>query len=700
MSAKVELMKTLITDGRNLTGLRNNMVARGMAETDVRNLADCAALVIEHLPYHRLTDSNEQGLLLGLVQSGKTGALTTVIALAADNSYQLFIVLTSDNTWLYNQTVERLQSDLPGVQIESKDAWESNFSLMVDTLRSSQESLILVATKNYRVLAKLISTLERLRHELGGDIPGTLIIDDEADQASLDTMVRRRVRNPNLEPGRINASITQMRQLLTLHTYLQVTATPQALFLQDRDGLYRPEFTVLVEPGQGYTGGDTFFALASNPNESRIRYIDQHELDNLLRNPIPSNGDIHAVPRSLRLALAIFYLGATIKGLQNASSSSSEEVTYSLLCHISQKKQEHEKASAAISIYVQYLKDGLRDSADAGHRAAVKSELITAYNDLVSTAPTNQNLPTLDETIEHLRHYIAGTSIQVLNSDRQGQPNYARRYNILVGGTKLARGVTIKNLLVTYYGRYTRKANMDTMLQHARMYGYRQPDLDVIRLFFTSEIEDRFQLINDSESALRSVIREHPTEEYRGILIGDSVAATRANVLNPLNMGSYAAGTAYFPRRPEYLRSSLGNRVDEVNRITDELYPQGTTGAVRITIDMALSLLNLIKSRPKSGLWDDRKIRMALNTLQRDTQYQNQAYLVVHRDVTRNPKAQENHKIDAILGSGHAVAAKFGYPTLFLYRVIGQNWDDINFWVPNLRFPEGTYALIFNLDEV
>ena len=131
-----------------------------------------------------------------------------------------------------------------------------------------------------------------------------------------------------------------------------------------------------------------------------------------------------------------------------------------------------------------------------------------------------------------------GTDIQVLNSnnEEQNQPHYDRRYNILIGGNKLARGVTVKNLLVTYYGRQTRRTNMDTMLQHARMYGYREKDLDVTRLFVTPTVEERFRLINESEQALREIIERYPNEEYRGILIGASLNATRSNVLNQNNI--------------------------------------------------------------------------------------------------------------------------------------------------------------------
>jgi Z1 domain len=696
--------KPIEKSGKSLTYLKESMLAGQMDPSDFDRLVSKAEAVLEHLPDRRIQNRNEQGLLLGLIQSGKTGALTTVIALAADNQNQLFIVLTSDNIWLYDQTIERLQLSLPGLQIEGKDGWESKLDFMADTLRSGEDSLVLVATKNGTVLNRLQDVLDRLTSILGHQLPATLIIDDEADQASLDTKASKRAKNPAIDPGKINDLITQLRGCLPKHTYLQVTATPQALFLQDRGGLSRPEFTVLVEPGKGYTGGETFFSLIGGVNERPVRYIDQSDLDHLLDDEVEYSKDKpELVPLSLRHALCVFYVGATIKYLQSKNKPNPADLVYSFLCHVSLKKDKHDKAFEAIASYFQYLKDGVRISAAPLQQRAI-SDLKVAYQDVCETVSNGRKISSFEEILEQIRSFIVGTEIQVLNSEKQKQPSYSRRYNILIGGTKLARGVTIKNLLVTYYGRQTQRANMDTMLQHARMYGYREKDLDVIRLYLTEEIEERFELINDSEKALREVIQNHPGEEYRGILIGDGVSATRVNVLNPFNMGTYAAGTAYFPRRPVFEKIYLENSVQKINEIVDRLCPLEDSDAVEITIDDVIILLSLIKSRVGSGLWDDRKIRIALETLRKDQIYRNRAFLVVRKDVKRTPK--DDHRLNAIVGGGQGSLANVNYPTLFLYRIDPEksaqsdtpSWDDAPFWVPSLRFPDGNYALVFNLD--
>src|SRR4029450_2493050 len=72
-------------------------------------------------------------------------------------------------------------------------------------------------------------------------------------------------KNAPTQPSAIHRKTVQddegqsIRQTLPHHVFLQVTATPYALLLQNVDNPLRPSFTHLPEPGQGYTGGEAFF---------------------------------------------------------------------------------------------------------------------------------------------------------------------------------------------------------------------------------------------------------------------------------------------------------------------------------------------------------------------------------------------------------------------------------------------------------
>lgn len=694
------MKRAVITDrGKNITSLQSSLLRRMDGEDATRVVARAKQL-IDNLPDLSSVGQNKQGLMLGLVQSGKTVALTTSIALAADNGYRCFIVLTSDNLWLYGQTIERLKSDLQGLEILGKDQWEG-LIIAQGSLKPTGNGLVLVSTKNAVMLKNLVDTLKKLKPTLDGRLLVGLVIDDEADQASLDTKTSQRAKKPSVEPGRINSLITQIRQQFDSHTYLQVTATPQALFLQDMGHSYRPEFSILIEPGKGYIGGNTFFSLEWGRAEQLIRYVSDEELSGLLDSEPP------VIPESLKKAICIFYVGATIKYLQDKDNKDvfSSELIYSFLCHISQKKNDHNKAYDVIRRYVKYLEEGLNSAAPPEIRLVVERDLQSAYNDLSETVLGASS--TFEEIWIQLQGFITGTDIQVLNSNNveQNQPRYSRRYNILIGGNKLARGVTIENLLVTYYGRQTKKANMDTMLQHARMYGYREKYLDVTRLFVTSEVEERFRLINESEQALRDVIEEYPNEEYRGIVIGENVNPTRRNVLNSNNIGAYAAGRSYFPGKPFFRRSEVEEITAKLDQILDSIYLPSRKDPLEVTIDQILEIVRVTKSDPSgSGLWNDELIITALEYLGREQRYSNKGFLVVRRDrgLTRPEKYAGN--LRSVLGPGDSDLASQNknYPTLYMYRQRGEannGWDNTPFWIPVVRFPDGRYAMMFNLEQ-
>lgn len=685
--------RQIVKRGKNIT-LAQLYLLDYMDPVDVTTLISKTEELVEQIPDPFGSGPNRQGLMLGLIQSGKTGGLTTTIALASDNGYRCFVVLTSDNIWLYDQTMKRLKAALPGLQVVGKDEWERELGSMVNTLKLGKDGLVLVATKNAKWLDRLVVALGRLKMDCVSNFPIGLVIDDEADQASLDTRTNQRATNPEIETGRINDLITRIRNIFPIHAYLQVTATPQALFLQDEENPYRPEFTILIDPGKGYVGGSTFFSLLNGQGNNLIRNINQQELDYMI-----SSDGIY-VPPSLKSALCAFYVGAAIKTLQGRTAETPkplEELRYTFLCHISQKKTDHNKAYDAISNYYQTLRQGLSSAIPLD----VSTELRSAYDDIASTVIGA--IPTFEEVWDELAQFIVGTEIQVLNSDKdQHQPSYDRTYNILIGGTKLARGVTIKNLLVTYYGRQAKATNMDTMLQHARMYGYREKDLDITRLFVTEDVAARFRLINDSEEALREIIKRYPNEVYRGIYIGQRLSPTRRNVLNSNNIGAYAAGSEYFPPMPVYQSADLQSSTDEIDRILGQLHPQNDRSAVRVTIKQLLEILKASRwaASTDTGLWDDARIITAIETLRKDAIYNDTGYLIVRRGRNVTPTRGKG-QIGSVLAPTIRPFANKDYPSLFMSRLEGksdQGWDGMPFWVPTLRFPDGRYALMFNFD--
>ena len=243
---------------------------------------------------------------------------------------------------------------------------------------------------------------------------------------------------------------------------------------------------------------------------------------------------------------------------------------------------------------------------------------------------------------------------------------------------------------------------MDTVLQHARMYGYREKHLDVTRLFLTQDIQRRFSQINESEQALRKIIETHPNEKYRVIRIGKGLNPSRRNVLNPNNKGYFGAGSATFPYKPIYLRSEIEQTTKQIDVLLDKLSPRNTEAGIPVSVDQIIDLIKMTKSEPNGGgLWEERRVLTALETLRSDPIFGNKAYLVVSRN--RNTSRNSSGTVRAVLSGGEETKfAVLSHPTLFMFKQDGKKakgWDDCQFWMPILRFPDGQFALEFNVSS-
>jgi hypothetical protein len=265
-------------------------------------------------------------------------------------------------------------------------------------------------------------------------------------------------------------------------------------------------------------------------------------------------------------------------------------------------------------------------------------------------------------------------------------------YNIFVGGNKLGRGVTIKNLLVSYYGRNPKRPNADTVLQHARMYGYREKDLGLTRLFLPEKLAEHFRLIHQMESALRELVQRHPEGKFEGLYISSPLQATRRNVLDPNAIGFYVAGRMYNPayplRTPEVTQNTaaLDAKLDK--------YPDSLTG-YDISIDSAVELLRLCPPRPDLiELWEPKIVTTALEKLKIVLGRNEAKLLIKRRRNLRTPR----HETQGIHDSGEDQHAAKDVPTLFMYRQ-ERNGTEVEVWWPQLRFPEGSYVLAFSFDR-
>jgi Z1 domain len=600
------------------------------------------------------------GLIYGLVQSGKTGVLTVTGAMGADEGYRALIILTSDIDPLYEQTRGRIQEAFPGMDILGKtDIHDRDVFLQ----RIKRGTCAIVVTKNGKLLSSLIENFK------GGNIRGMscLIIDDEADQASLNTKARK----SDGSTSKINQKIEELRRLFHKNTYLQVTATPGALFLQESKHAFRPKFTVLSHPGGDYVGGEDFF---STHGEDLVREFPLDDLSSLSVGSQPTPGN--QVPASLLRALDTFMIGATFKREANPDQKCA------FLCHVSTRTADHKHIVVLLRKYKADLADGLKSK-----KAKLIARLRVAFDDLAGT-----HKPLAKADFEHLLEKIEflspGITVKLVNGETDEDVALHAPYNLFVGGNKLGRGVTIKNLLVSYYGRHPKTPQADTVLQHARMYGYRRKDIGLLRLWLPPELHRVFRAINEMERSLRNLIADKPGEEFRGVYLENGLQATRRNVLVPGAIGVYTGGGTYNPA--QILRDSAGSkhtaRLDKLlEGIADKQYAEFPISALQ-------ELIRLTVPDPGESerVWDPDAVAGSLQQCA-DLLEQPTGYVYVDRD--RDVK-KSRRETQGVLTGGEVSTVPGTHVALFMIRMKAYGANRAAWW-PQIRFPDGRYAFAF-----
>ncbi|OAI41704.1 hypothetical protein AYO40_02610 [Planctomycetaceae bacterium SCGC AG-212-D15] len=636
------------------------------------------------------------GLLYGKVQSGKTNTSIATAALAGLNGFRCIIVLTSDNVWLGKQTYQRFRDALleDGPIIRHWEDWRQDPSGSGSQLKDALDDtgILLVSTKNVKNLENLCTVLKKA----GAKKHPALIIDDEADNASLDTNTARRTRNSSVPPSEVFNHIADIRQLIPNHMYLQVTATPQSLLLQGLDHPSRPVFCEVSGSGTGYIGGELFFTPAS-PYACHVEAGELNDLKSGKVNP----GDSWSIPKGLRLALCTFFLGYAQKRIMIADP----KAVYSALIHICHRRINQEHVSEVIRAFATEFDRALRGQLSPTKQTQAVAWLQEAWDELKRTS---SELMPLDGLRTRLEKTLRNAIPEVINADNPNEePQYRPGMNILVGGNRLGRGVTIKGLMVTYYGRDPKQKVMDTVHQHARMFGYRSPLRDVTRLFTAPHILDAFRQIHEADEATRTAIGDDPTNlRIKPVWVGTSLRPTRSNVLNLAEIGAISPGRAIFPADPKWKKSEINKLTERLDKLLDAYRDDEEYFSVDLDF-----LVQIIKEMPSNSYlgytWEDRRVQQVLEAMKREAIGIESGRLNVRRgkggkglELTRQEPPWQG-----FASSTWVNQAKTDYPdepTLIVMKQRGgkdREWDGQAVYVPTLVLPRVQFAFMFNYGD-
>jgi hypothetical protein len=638
------------------------------------------------------------GLIYGRIQSGKTITAIATAALAADNGFRCVIVLTSDNTWLGKQTFGRFRDELDegGPAVRAWTDWSDDpgkFGREDVQDYLELHGVVLVSTKNIAHLGEL---LEVLREADARQYPA-LIIDDEADNASLNTSAARQARHGRgaFADSPIYDKIGAIRKAVPHHIYLQVTATPQSLLLQKLDERCRPAFCILSKTGPDYMGGELFF---SEDSDYWIP-VEDSELDTLRGGDVLGTHGLR-MPEGLRRALCFFFVGSCYKLLRRDPRR--DTGYYSMLVHVDYKQVVHANLRDLIRQFVRVLDRSLNKSPESkDHREAVEW-LRDAYEALGTTAT---GMPPLDDIVASLKNRIQNALPQIIDANNPNdEPDYRPGMNILIGGHRLGRGITVKGLFITYYGRDAKVKMTDTVLQHARMFGYRQYLRDVTRLFVPERIWNDFQRIHESDEGMRNAIGDDPNgTRVLPVWVGSHLKPTRANVLDPSALGAFLPGRAIFPPDPKWRSEDVKDHSGALDKALKP-YKGDDTKFYRVPIKTLVELLKHMPSNPMQDYsWEDERVRKALEAMGQPPWNLTEGFLNVR---TRGGKGLELKRQDPPFhgfASGDWLAAakkQPDVPTLIVMFEKGekgtQRWDDQPLYLPTLVLPDSRFVIMFS----
>lgn len=523
---------------------------------------------------------DRRGLVVGHVQSGKTGNYTGLICKAADAGYKIIIVLAGLHNNLRSQTQIRLEEGFLGYETSvrndvvrfigvgenGRDAEirpncatnrsdNGDFNTRVArhyAITPEQRPWLFVVKKNKTVLERL---LKWIRNHVADakDADGRpivtnlplLLIDDEADHASVDTGEQLfnsdGTPDDDHQPKAINSRIRRILHSFAKKAYVGYTATPFAnIFIHRRNetkeegpDLFPQSFIINLSAPSNYIGPARVFGLRSP--EGRIGGLPlSREVDDYLdeegsggwmpakhpKDHVPLHNGLDEVPPSLRNAVGAFVLVCAVRILRGQGRSHS-----SMLIHVTRytavQEEVRRQVDALVKRFRQRIERGFeRDELLAEWKRLWLDDFVptsAAIGHALKDLEADCDLPDWEDVVAVLPEVFGDLSVRAINGTAGDVLDYAEREEtglkvIAVGGDKLARGLTLEGLCVSYFVRTTKM--YDTLMQMGRWFGYRPGYVDLCRLYTTPDLVEWFGHIADAAEELR--------QEF------DTMVATRA----------------------------------------------------------------------------------------------------------------------------------------------------------------------------
>ena len=582
-----------------------------------------------------------RGLVMGHVQSGKTANYCGLICKAADAGYKVVIVLSGIHNSLRSQTQIRIDEGFLGFMSETPGGGQAAFkrvgvglidpSIVANTGTNRTEKgdfnegvakqfgiqpgglpLVFVVKKHVGVLKNLIKWIKSsadAQDEADGrkyvrNVPA-LVIDDEADLASVDTRSQafdeNGVPDPDYDPAMTNKNIRLLLRSFEKVAYVGYTATPFAnIYIHDKGNtlelgpdLFPRNFIVNIPPPSNYMGPARIFGikdyddagLEATPALPITRTVTDHadteDVDEtggwmppklmLKTGHLPSYDGKPCVPPSLRQAMMAYLITVCVRRLRESGP-----VLNSMLVHVTRYTNVQKRVADQVQMELKGIAQRIRNG-DGERSPTIQDEFRQIWReDFVPTTKhcqemlSNKHLTDVEwsQIWSLMESVVEGIKIKVINGSAGDILNYEEHRKtgmdiIAIGGDKLSRGLTLDGLSVSYFLRSSKM--YDTLMQMGRWFGYRDRYIDLCRLYTTNELLDWFSHIAAASEELQrefeymvSVggtprdyglkVRSHP------VMLVTSAVKMRNGMEMRLSFSGDISETTKFSRSPTWLK--------------------------------------------------------------------------------------------------------------------------------------------------
>jgi hypothetical protein len=550
----------------------------------------------------RLGSWARRGLVLGDVQSGKTGTYLALFNKAADAGYRLFILLAGNTEVLRQQTQTRVDEAfigrdsskmLPrkgvnvtnkyiGVGLIRKDLSQASgmTTVLRDFSRSSYEAsnitiqtnaahpYVFVVKKNTHVLKALNKWLKEQTTASDGLIPiPVMMLDDESDYASINTKAEK-------DPTAINKAIRDVLGLFSRSSYVAFTATPFANIFIDHgieNDLFPRNFVYSLDSPSNYVGSAKTFGTTETVRTDHLTELEG--VDQFIPLGHKSSLEVTGLPQSLTEASDTFLLSNAIRDLRGDADQ-----PRSMLVNVSRFKAVQRQVFNLLSEAIAQTKTAVElHFADGETHHSVIERLRRRFE--AEYAMVGVTWPFV---LRQLPKAISDVRVRLFNSDTDKRlehedEQWARSTRMIaVGGDVLSRGLTLEGLCISYF--YRRVTASDTLMQMGRWFGYRDGYQDLCRIWINADSADNYRFASDSIEELRMdlrlMLRQKLTPEDFGLAVRKHPGALLITARNKMKNAQEMSRTIRLAGRRLETTALLGDHAQDrasLNRLIKKI---------------------------------------------------------------------------------------------------------------------------------